>query len=351
MNNKFFKSQLLTVFIVLVICCLFPGFVLRGEMTETTNETKPFVTSVYSSENALGLRDEIVVQVSNIERLRDEAREKNKKIILFIHGLPLNGIYPTFDGEKGGLRFFVDHSDNCIELWNHLTLTRESEEAFTRQVSISVGLEDQDPIITKVNKFPLILARKKWFSICVIILLALLGLFIYLSVNTNIIRDIGNPPKTGKKKYSLALTQMAIWFFVIMSSWLLLYVVKHSFSTITESLVILMGISAATGVGGVAIDSNKDKVPKVRSSQGFLKDILSDSNGISFHRFQIFAWTVVMVLVFIRQVTSYMVMPEFNNVLLTMMGISSGTYLGFKVSEKPDTADVEPVPGNNENSQ
>jgi hypothetical protein len=289
--------------------------------------------------------------LNNLEKLQQEAREKNKKIILFIHGLPLNGIYPVIDGEKGGLRYFIDHSDNCVELWNRLTLTRESEDGFTRKVSISVGLEDNDPIPTKVDKYPLILARKKWFSICVVILIALLGLFIFLAVKTNIIRDVGPSPTDGTKKtYSLALTQMAIWFFIIMSSWLLLYVIKHSFSTITESMVILMGISAATGVGGVAIDANKDKAPKPGSTKGFLKDILSDSHGISFHRFQAFAWTIVLVLVFIRQVTAYMVMPEFNNVLLTLMGISSGTYLGFKVSEKPKPENA-PAQDNNGGEQ
>ena len=32
------------------------------------------------------------------------------------------------------------------------------------------------------------------------------------------------------------------------------------------------------------------------SKGGFLRDILSDANGISFHRFQILAWTVVLGL-------------------------------------------------------
>jgi hypothetical protein len=104
-------------------------------------------------------------------------------------------------------------------------------------------------------------------------------------------------------------------------------------NTITDTLVVLMGISAGTGLGGVTIDSNREKPP--RRSQGFLRDILSDAYGISFHRFQIFAWTLVMVAVFLRQVTAYLEMPEFDASLLILMGISSGTYLGFKVSEKP----------------
>ena len=342
------KPQRLIVFIIFAICSLFPVSIFPADKSD---ETKPLVVSVSSSENAIGLEDEISVQVTNLEILQDEAREKNKKIILYINGLSLNGIYPIFDREKNVLRFFIDHSDNAIELWNRLTLTHASKEIFIRHVEISVGLEDQEPILTKVNNFTLIIARKRWFTISVVILLALLGSFVFLAIKTNILRDVGpNPTGGGKKPYSLALTQMATWFFVIISSWLLLYVVKHTFSTITESLVILMGISAGTGIGGVAIDNNREKAIKIRRSKGFFKDILSDSNGISFHRFQVFAWTIVMVAVFIRQVTAYMIMPEFSPALLTLMGISSGTYLGFKVSEKPGTADA-PVSSTKENNE
>lgn len=111
-----------------------------------------------------------------------------------------------------------------------------------------------------------------------------------------------------------------------------------------------MGISAGTGLGGATIDSNRKTIDAIRHSKGFIKDILSDPNGICFHRFQVFAWTVVMVAVFIRQVTSYFVMPEFNAALLTLMGISSGTYLGFKVSEKPAPGDVAGVQESNGSS-
>lgn len=69
-------------------------------------------------------------------------------------------------------------------------------------------------------------------------------------------------------------------------------------------------------------------------SHGFLADILSDANGYSFHRFQIFAWTIVLGIIFISSVYNNLTMPEFSTTLLGLMGISSGTYLGFKFPEK-----------------
>jgi hypothetical protein len=70
-------------------------------------------------------------------------------------------------------------------------------------------------------------------------------------------------------------------------------------------------------------------------SQGFLRDILSDAgDGISIHRFQMFAWTLILGLIFVGSVYKDLGMPEFSATLLGLMGISSGTYLGFKLPEK-----------------
>ncbi len=69
-------------------------------------------------------------------------------------------------------------------------------------------------------------------------------------------------------------------------------------------------------------------------SAGFLRDILSDSSGYSFHRFQIFAWTIVLGVIFTSSVYNGLTMPEFSTTLLGLMGISSGTYIGFKFPEQ-----------------
>jgi hypothetical protein len=71
----------------------------------------------------------------------------------------------------------------------------------------------------------------------------------------------------------------------------------------------------------------------VRNSEGFLTDILSDANGISFHRFQIFAWTIVLSIIFIKEVYEKLAMPTFNTTLMGLLGLSAGTYLGLKIPE------------------
>jgi len=69
-------------------------------------------------------------------------------------------------------------------------------------------------------------------------------------------------------------------------------------------------------------------------SSGFLRDILSDSSGYSFHRFQIFAWTIVLGIIFVSSVYNNLTMPEFSTTLLGLMGLSAGTYIGFKFPEQ-----------------
>ena len=84
-----------------------------------------------------------------------------------------------------------------------------------------------------------------------------------------------------------------------------------------------------------------DQQLRARSSQqsatvsaGFLRDVLSDSSGYSFHRFQIFAWTIVLGIIFVSSVYNNLTMPEFSATLLGLMGLSAGTYIGFKFPEQ-----------------
>ena len=187
-----------------------------------------------------------------------------------------------------------------------------------------------------------------------------------------------------KKPYSLARWQMAFWFYVIVVAYLFIFIVTGATDTITSSVLALMGISAGTGLGAVTVDSSKraqakteldqlkaeraklqdqqkadptkfptadaarleelskddgpiakhEKIIQPDESSGFLLDLLSDADGISFHRLQIAVWTVVLGIIFADSVYHVLSMPTFSETLLGLMGISGGTYIGFKFPEK-----------------
>ncbi len=81
----------------------------------------------------------------------------------------------------------------------------------------------------------------------------------------------------------------------------------------------------------------KEEMNKIeQQSENFFKDILTNPSGeINLHRYQIFIWTIVLGGVFIYQVLTSFKMPEFDANLLTLQGISSGTFLALKSQEKP----------------
>ena len=62
-----------------------------------------------------------------------------------------------------------------------------------------------------------------------------------------------------------------------------------------------------------------------------MADLLSDGTGPSFHRYQMVLFTVILAVIFVVKTANSLTMPEFDPTLLRLMGISSGTYLGFKL--------------------
>ena len=70
-----------------------------------------------------------------------------------------------------------------------------------------------------------------------------------------------------------------------------------------------------------------------------MEDWLSENGQIAFHRFQMLVWTLILGVIFVSRVVYELKMPEFSDTLLGLMGISAGTYIGFKVPEMKRAAE------------
>jgi len=68
-----------------------------------------------------------------------------------------------------------------------------------------------------------------------------------------------------------------------------------------------------------------------------LQDWLTDGDVYSFHRYQMLAWTLVLGLFFIAKVWDRWELPTFDGTTLALLGITSGTYLGFKLQKDKQT--------------
>lgn len=272
------------------------------------------------------------------------------KLVPYLDSRPLKGVYPeTVDPESHTLTYHLRRTEASKEAWNDLL----SNPGFKpKAMTFSVGLEDKQQFPTCVSTSLVVIPVKRFIG-AISLFLVVLYIFFRMAAGTALLRDPGasqgympgfsvlwRRPSADTKlgPYSLSRTQMAFWLFVVVASFLLIWMITGDTDTITESVLILIGISAGTALGATAIDSSKketsDEVAPKEASRGFLNDILSDGTGVSFHRFQIAVWTIVLGFVFSRNVLNHLAMPEFGTNLLTLMGISSGTYLGLKLPEQ-----------------
>ena len=271
--------------------------------------------------------------------------------------------------------------------WDRLFRTKTT---YLMDIQPSLAIGNELPIMVQ-SAYPLqFYVAANW----VIWLTVLAGLVIlvfacwYLVNRTSMLKD------ADSNYYSLGKSQMAFWGLLVVLSFAGIWILTGTMERIPPQELILLGISGATGLSAVVIGKSKktglknrhaasqtelddlhleaQRLQNLRSdpevlhthdddhqlavvqaaitaqskivgdlakqletgvSNGFWRDICDDGNGPSFHRLQVVIWTIVLGTVFIYSVARVMSMPEFQETLLTLMGISNATYLGFKIPE------------------
>jgi hypothetical protein len=193
-------------------------------------------------------------------------------------------------------------------------------------------------------------------------------LFIFLAIYSNLLRDGAgsrNPRDQGKNRdkpvkrdrdpqapFSLVKVQFGVWTVIICSSYIYLSLCKGDCTegSVNKTALVLLGIFSGTAVASSVIDKRElqQGVPRYqdRPSQGFFTDILSDENGISMHRFQSFAWTLIAMTVYLYKldkVQAGCVLPELSDTLLSLTGISNATYLVLRTKENDRPEDQDGV--------
>lgn len=272
----------------------------------------------------------VTLAPGNLQRLQAAAAERRTKLGLSLNGHFLADVPPLVVGSDE-LAFIPTRNDASKafwdELWGGRLLTPQT-------LSVAVGLEDMSSLATSETSLLMEpLQGAKAFSLIAGGVL-LLVLMIALAVRTPLVRDGARLPGGKLPTYSLARTQMAFWFVNVVLAVLTIWAVTGSVPPITSSVLGLMGIGAGTALGAVLLDQNggpNDNPP--RESITFFKDLLTDGATIGLHRFQMLVWTVVLFFIFWGAVWNKLALPEFDNTLLALMGISAGAYLGFKFPE------------------
>ena len=285
-------------------------------------------------QNQAGLDDRISLHVQNFGTLLKQVNGNCANLVLFINGFAIKGLEPeSCDKTLGKVRYQLHRTDDSKDAWHDLL---GSPHHYGKPVSLSIGADTQFSISSDVTKFVLEAVPRSWFFLFLLLAALFIVFVVLLCRRTAIIRSGVTAIPAHQRPYSLSLFQMVFWFALVVVAYVFMWLINDELDTITESVLALIGIGAATAIGATMIDKNKTQsgdASTVLVSRGFVRDILSDGDGISLHRFQMFVWTLVLGVIFVASVYKNLAMPEFSTTLLGLMGISSGTYLGFKVPE------------------
>jgi len=333
----------------------------------------------------LGLHDWIYVQNQHPSELR-----------LSIGGHVLKNVPPSGIGpsEQEYLNFVLHLDASDADDWKAwaaiIDASRHEDDGGKALITVATVADNQFFDSTAYSR--VVTGSDSWYWI-LSLFVVMIAILLYLAGTTDLLRyTLSAPPvRPQRSPFSLGLVQMAFWFCLSLGAYIYICLMTKQVHVPMGSVLGLLGISATTGLAAVFVDKQKSAatealvaeraalVARIKelgaaqapagspaeadllqkktrlalveallaqappdtpaTSKGFLHDILSDGENISFHRFQMVVWTLVLGVIFAWSVYRNMMMPEFDASLLTLMGISSGTYVGFKFPEKLKTGD------------
>jgi hypothetical protein len=352
-----------------------------AQTTQTITEANLRINRVVESQVALN--HTLTIVIDDLDKWDQQPNHDTSKFVLYMDGNAFAGLQPALVDVKDAkgvvqkaLRFDLLRTNSNKDSWTAVFSRRRPGEFSNRNVYVKVNQEGVRVTGEALANLRVIdWTRFLWF---VVLNLAFILLSWYcLCYKSDMLRVPGGQPtgvnkkgKPNRKNYSLARTQMASWFFVVLISYVFIWVVTSNLSNLPASVLALIGISAATGLGSAVVDSSKHtdqenllrtlqdkrtateteanklisqiaalsaaviaspppadlaqqksllvnqqaelvtkqkelaatdveiqklaKALQPAPSDGFLNDILSDDDGVSFHRFQILGWTVVL---------------------------------------------------------
>ncbi len=153
--------------------------------------------------------------------------------------------------------------------------------------------------------------------------------------------------KASPQPYSWSRVQLAWWTIIILSSFIAVIWHNGAAPELHRSIVMLLGISAATITAAKMIDLPDQLTPLLPASKsdGFFFDILSDETGVSISRLQTVVFNLVFGIWLISQVLKNLpgtitndIIPAIGDANLALLGLSSLTYAAIKSTDRKTAA-------------
>jgi hypothetical protein len=179
----------------------------------------------------------------------------------------------------------------------------------------------------------LVTAKRLDFGL--LLIAAMWAILIHFGRHSSMLRDSNSTASDLQRPYSLSRVQMAWWFGLVFTAYVLIWMMTWDWVPLTTTTLSLLGISSATGLVAAGIDQPGGKQARtVDGTAGFLRDILTDINGITLARLQMVIWNASLGSLFLVQVLADLRIPELDPSTLALLGLSAGAYVGFKVPEQ-----------------
>ena len=386
--QEFFRQMLVNVLVGLTLSTLAQYPVSVSAQTENVRECLTLMGMEKNSKgHPLKMGESLQIRATgecnkavNDQLGKTDASRGFKLFLDEVHmaDLPVN-VSETIGQKESTLTFHLirkSQEDENRKAWNTLLEKQRGSYEMELRVALAVG----DKPAWSVSSFWFLIAKGEevWGTLAV-------GVVIFLVVYYRLVKNSTALRDAPGGHYSLGKSQMAFWGLLVVLTFAGIWFLTDTMERIPPQVLILIGISGATGLSAIAIGDNKkstalterqneidklkqeqqtleqqkltaaatfppvsevrlgeitsrlDKLSRVAPSTpsaGFWRDICDDGNGMCFHRLQVVIWSIVLGIIFVESVSKAISMPEFSETLLTLLGISNGTYLGFKIPEK-----------------
>jgi len=325
--------------LMLLLFIYYPFLVLNAQQqqahdvkNEKSNPDSIYVlksdTSYSTFKNPIQFNSFIQLKVHGLSKLFQLSAEKKKPLNLFLQGIEIKGIVPIGMDKSKEVLFFILHRDSAsMKQWQ--LVRRIILEEKKKELLVSVGLEGEDAYPSSL-RLSAELSRSGDYYLAFLSYSFAIILFSFLIKRSNAFRS---KKQMITDPYSLSKILSTYWVFIILFSIIFLLASTNSLPHITISVIVLLIIAMTSSLISMIIDNSRyitASQNNVPSNQSFIKDIVSDTKGISIFRIQLILFSLLLGSYFIISVISEMLLPVFDIMFLILFSISNIIYLVFK---------------------
>ena len=318
-----------------------------------------------SSGNNIYPGDYIRVKIDR--RDLDSARRNMDRYRLWIDGICFPNMKPHFINDSEPALIFQFERDTAESSPWQIMYSNPNYWKFHHRVNINLGTLKTE-YLNPDKKHQIILYTSIWWIPWVFYTLFIILVFLIIKYGRAFLKDTSFYASDGVKigysslpadatnaangvinikeiPFSLARFQFLLWLIVIFFGILHIWIITDVLTSPSGSTLLLLGISGGTFYLGKIIDKPSggtgltatEAVTKFQTdgehSKGLFYDMLNDGKSISLHRLQLLLFTVFLSCYFVMQVVGTLIMPQFDDTMLALMGISSTMYAGVKTTE------------------